>query len=195
MFLIQVVVFTITSFAFLFWYYEIHPFLREEVTINESFIPTVILLSHIKNNRLSLKSLEQKLEQLAKENAKKEVPEYLERRKDSHRKDDNSNNENIIVRIRKGGAPMLFILSTILAYANRIPIINRLTGYITMKYANTSWLQLLIRLRKLFIIFNAVIGIITVFKVTGYSSDNMIAGFYGLGSMGKERILKCLHPS
>ena len=50
-----------------------------------------------------------------------------------------------------------------------------------MKYAKTRWLQLLIYLRKWFIVFNAIIGVITVFKITGYSSDNWIAGFYGLG--------------
>ena len=72
-------------------------------------------------------------------------------------------------------------LSTILTYANRIPLINGFIGYISKRYAKYTWLQLLIYLRKWFIVFNAIIGIITVFKVTGYSSDNWIAGFYGLG--------------
>ena len=118
-----------------------------ESAINLSFTPCLVLYKgNIKQNKLTLKLLQDKLDKL-----EKSVPSGS---------DENSNNkdsENIIVRIRKGGAPMLFILSTILAYANRIPIINRLTGYITMKYANTSWLQLLIRLRKLFIIFKEVL--------------------------------------
>ena len=82
--LIQMVIFIISSHVYLKWYYDIS-------TVNESFIPSVICLANIKQNRLSLKSLEQKLAKLEKS--------------DSHRKDDNSNNkdsENIIVRIRKG---------------------------------------------------------------------------------------------
>ena len=50
-----------------------------------------------------------------------------------------------------------------------------------MGKGRTSGWELLVKLRKGFLILNAIIGIITVFKVTGYSSDNWIAGFYGLG--------------
>jgi hypothetical protein len=33
----------------------------------------------------------------------------------------------------------------------------------------------------MFIVFNALIGVYTVFKVTGFSTDNLFAGFYGVG--------------
>ena len=58
---------------------------------------------------------------------------------------------------------------------------DKVITYIGKRYAKYTWLQLLLYLRKWFIIFNAIIGVVTVFKVTGYSSDNMIAGLYGLG--------------
>ena len=143
-----------------------------ESAINLSFTPCLVLSKgNIKQNKLTLKLLQDKLDKL-----EKSVPSGS---------DENSNNkdsENIIVRIRKGGAPMLFILSTLLTYANRIPIINRLIGYITKRYAKTTWLLMLIKLRKLFVIINAIIGVITVFKISGYSSDNFICGLYGLGT-------------
>lgn len=55
---IQCIIF-ILVYLFLCWYYK-------DVTVNESFIPSVICLANIKQNRLSLKSLEQKLAKLEK---------------------------------------------------------------------------------------------------------------------------------
>ena len=36
-------------------------------------------------------------------------------------------------------------------------------------------------MRKVFVIANAIIGVITVLKVSGFSTDNLLAGIYGLG--------------
>lgn len=40
---------------------------------------------------------------------------------------------------------------------------------------------MLIQLRKIFIIFNALIGVYIVFKTTGFSSDNILVGFVNMG--------------
>ena len=136
-----------------------------ESAINLSFTPCLSLLTNIKQNKLTLKSLQDKLDKLEK-------------------------SSNINIEVRKGGMPSLLLLSTILTYVNKIPLLDKVITYIGKRYAKYTWLQLLIYLRKCFIVFNAIIGVITVFKITGYSSDNWIAGLYGLGSMGKERILK-----
>ena len=146
--------------------------------ILQSIVPTFVCLANIKQNNLTLKALQEKLDKLEKGNKANSTNNKNDQNKDS---EITPGKENIIVRIRKGGFPHMFIISALLTYANKIPFVNKLTGYIAKKYAKTTWLLVLIKLRKAFIIFNAIIGVITVFKVTGYSSDNMIAGLYGLG--------------
>ena len=126
-------------------------------------------MANIKQNNITLKALQEKLDKLEKVN-----------KTNSNKNDQNRDSEitpgkdNVIVKISKCaiGLPFIFIISTILTYSNKIPMINKITSYIAKKYAKTEWLMLFIKLRKLFIIFNAIIGVITVFKVTCYSSDN-----------------------
>ena len=129
----------------------------------ESFVPTIITLANIKQNNLTLKALQEKLDKLEKANKKSNNNNKNDQNKDS---EITEGKENIIVRIRKGGLPHYFIISTLLTYANKIPIINRFTSYIKKRYAKTSWLMLLIYFRKFFIVINAIIGVLTVFLHT-----------------------------
>ena len=172
--------FAIGAFVIVFYIYDfIFNYIIISTDIFQSMVPTFVCLANIKQNNLTLKALQEKLEKLEKGNK----PNTNSSNKNDQNKDSEitPGKENIIVRIRKGGFPHLFIISTLLTYANKIPFIGKFTSYIAKKYAQTTWLILFIKLRKLFIIFNAIIGVITVFKITGYSSDNWIAGFYGLG--------------
>ena len=45
-----------------------------------------------------------------------------------------------------------------------------------------------LQLRKAFILLNAIIGVLTVFKISGYGYDNFICGLYGLGGTYIEMI-------
>jgi len=76
---------------------------------------------------------------------------------------------------------MLYLLSGILAYAHKIPFIGRMITLLSLWYGRTTWWKILVKLRKLFIIFNAVIGVIMVYKTVGFSGDNLVAGFAGMG--------------
>ena len=75
----------------------------------------------------------------------------------------------------------MFLISTLLIFGNRIPVVNKFIKVMKIWYGRTTWWDILVKARKAFLILNAVIGVITVFKLTGYSSDNWVAGFYGIG--------------
>lgn len=76
---------------------------------------------------------------------------------------------------------MLWIISTVLAYAHKIPYIKRIIGLLSLVYGRTTVWKILVKLRKAFIIFNAVIGMYVVFKTTGFGVDTFWANFVGLG--------------
>jgi len=48
-------------------------------------------------------------------------------------------------------------------------------------YGKTTWWKILVRLRKLFILFNAAIGVYMVFKTTGFNTENLMIGFWTMG--------------
>lgn len=77
---------------------------------------------------------------------------------------------------------MLGIITFILF---KIPLVGKLIRKITTWYVKTKWwkliLDILVKLRKGFIIFNALIAIYALVDITGFSTDNIIGGFYGLG--------------
>lgn len=81
----------------------------------------------------------------------------------------------------KGGLPLLWVTTALLSYGHKIPFVGRFIKLLSLWYGRTTWWKLLITLRKYFIVFNAIIGVLTVFKVSGFNSDNLIAGFYAVG--------------
>jgi len=68
------------------------------------------------------------------------------------------------MKLRENSMFMLYLLSGILAYAHKIPFIGRMITLLSLWYGRTTWWKILVKLRKLFIIFNAVIGVIMVYK-------------------------------
>lgn len=48
-------------------------------------------------------------------------------------------------------------------------------------YGKTPWWRILIQLRKAFVVFNAIIGILTVLNITGFSMENFMASCYMMG--------------
>ena len=77
---------------------------------------------------------------------------------------------------------MLWLLSTILAYAHKIPFIRNIIAMLSLYYGRTTIWKVLVKIRKLFIFFNAVIGVYMVFKTTGFGYDTFLANFVALGN-------------
>src|SRR6201994_4963285 len=76
---------------------------------------------------------------------------------------------------------MLWLFTAILSYGSKIPYIKRIITILSVMYGRTTIWKVLVRLRKLFIMFNAVIGVYMVFKTVGFGYDNLLAGFVGMG--------------
>ena len=92
-------------------------------------------------------------------------------------------NKTTTTLYRSGALPMIpmWAISTILTYAHKIPGLSKIIGTLAKWYGRTTIWKLLVSLRKLFIIFNAILGVLAVFTITGFSTDNIIGGFYGVG--------------
>lgn len=84
---------------------------------------------------------------------------------------------------------LLWLFSTLLAYANKLPFISKIITGLQLWYGRTTWWQVLVKARKLFLVFNALIGLYTMIKITGFSTDNIIAGIYGLGANYTEMVI------
>jgi|SRR6267378_323749 len=76
---------------------------------------------------------------------------------------------------------MLWLATAVLSYAHKIPYIKYIISALSLVYGRTTIWKVLIKLRKLFITFNAIIGVYMVFKTVGFSYDNILAGFVGMG--------------
>jgi hypothetical protein len=75
----------------------------------------------------------------------------------------------------------LWIITAILGYARKRPFLGKLVSLFSLWYGKTSWWKMFGKLRKLFVIFNALIGVLLVFNTVGFSFDNIMIGFMGLG--------------
>lgn len=76
---------------------------------------------------------------------------------------------------------MLWLATALLSYGSKIPFIKQIISMLSIWYGRTTIWKILVKLRKLFIMFNAVIGVYMVFKTVGFSFDNVLAGFAGMG--------------
>lgn len=81
----------------------------------------------------------------------------------------------------KSSGLYLWLITGILGYAHKIPYIGRIVTLLGIWYGRTTWWKILIKIRKVFIVINAIIGVYVVFKSVGFSTDNLFAGFVGLG--------------
>jgi hypothetical protein len=76
---------------------------------------------------------------------------------------------------------MLWVVTAVLSYGNKIPYIKGIIGFLSVVYGRTTIWKVLVKLRKAFIIFNAIIGVYMVFSTVGFSYENVLAGFVGMG--------------
>lgn len=76
---------------------------------------------------------------------------------------------------------LLWVISGVLAYAHKIPFIGKIITLLSFWYGKTTIWKILVKVRKLFIVFNALIGVFMVYKTIGFGPDNILAGFVGMG--------------
>jgi len=129
----------------------------------------------MKNNKLTLKALKAELDQIKKSKAKSTSPSQDTSTQDIK----HSYIQNLHM---KSSMFMLWIVTAILSYGNKIPFIKQIVSFLSLWYGRTTFWKLLIKLRKVFIIFNALIGVFMVFSTVGFSYDNILAGFVGMGN-------------
>jgi len=75
----------------------------------------------------------------------------------------------------------LYLITGLIAYAHKIPFIGRIISLLGLYYSRTTIWKILIKIRKIFIIINALIGVYMVFKSVGFSTDNLLIGFTAVG--------------
>jgi hypothetical protein len=115
---------------------------------------------------LTLKELQRELEDLKKN--KTNLVEHPQ----------SKNNSPLLSR---ASAPILFIITSLLSYGHKIPFISKIINLLSLWYGKTTWWKLLIKARKIFVICNAMIGVYTVLKISGFSSDNLVSGVFLMG--------------
>lgn len=126
------------------------------------------------NQRLTLKQLKQDLENLKTSKSSK-----VNTTKSAIGHDIK---DSYIQRLyMKSSGFMLFLITGILGYAHKIPLIRNILSILSLWYGKTTIWKILVKIRKIFIIFNSIIGVYLVYKTTGFSSDNILAGFAGMG--------------
>jgi hypothetical protein len=137
------------------------------------------------NSRLTLKALKSELELLKSTKASplnKSKPGITETNSHNAEVAGHDIKGSYINRIyMKSSMFYLWLLTGVLGYATKIPYIGRIITLFGLWYGRTTWWKILVKVRKLFVIFNAIIGVFVVFKSVGFSSDNIIAGFSALG--------------
>jgi hypothetical protein len=77
---------------------------------------------------------------------------------------------------------MLWVISWLIYLSSKIPYISKLISVLSVYYGRTTIWKIISKLRKGFVIFNAIIGMYLVYKTTGFTFDNVLAGFAGLGN-------------
>lgn len=131
----------------------------------------------MKNNKLTLASLKAELESLKTSKSPSKVKTSTPK---SNVAQDikNSYIQNLHM---KSSMFMLWVVTAVLSYAHKIPFIKQIISVLSLWYGRTTIWKVLIKLRKMFIIFNAIIGIFMVYKTVGFNHENLLAGFSGMG--------------
>lgn len=135
-------------------------------------------------NKLTLKSLKQELENMkVKTGTKltKTSKPLNETNGGLHSSGHDIKNSYIQRLYMRSSGFMLYLITGVLAYAHRIPYINRIIAILGAIYGRTTIWKLLSTLRKVFIVINAIIGVYIVFKTAGFSFENILMGWTAVG--------------
>jgi len=120
----------------------------------------------MKKQKLTLKQLKEDLDKF-KSTKLQEVPAAKKSR--------------IINFFKQSSMLHLWLITAVLGYAKKLPFISKIVTKLSLWYGKNSWWSILGKTRKAFVIFNALIGILIMFKAVGFSFDNMIIGFMAMG--------------
>jgi hypothetical protein len=127
-------------------------------------------------NKLTLKSLKQELENMKLKNVKSN--KLID---DNPTTGHSIKNSYINSLYSKSSGLLFYLVTAVIAYGHKIPFIGRIISLVGLYYGRTTIWKVLAKLRKIFIIVNALIGVYMVFKTAGFSSDNIIAGWLAVG--------------
>ena len=69
---------------------------------------------------------------------------------------------------------------------HKIPFIGKILKKLSIKYGKYTWWQYTVLIitivRKIVVVASAIIGVFAVFSTINFSSDNIIAGIFGMGA-------------
>lgn len=125
-------------------------------------------------NKLTLKSLQQQLEDLKKYKATVIDPKV--------NKVEQVVTKSTTTNLKGIGLIPFQVLSLILTNLHKVPLINILVDKLRKYYGRTSIWHILILFRKIIIIINAIIGLYFVFKLGGLGADTFTANLVGMGN-------------
>jgi hypothetical protein len=135
-------------------------------------------------NKLTLKSLQEQLEAMkaTTKSTKSVKPAVTEKvtKGGSFGGHDIKNSYINSLYMRSSGL-MMYLVTGVLAYATKIPILRNLISVLALYYGKTTIWKFLSTMRKLFIVLNAIIGVYMVFKTAGFSTDNLLIGWTAIG--------------
>jgi hypothetical protein len=134
------------------------------------------------NNKLTLKQLQAELEAIKSKSKSVKGPSKTATPKKSDVAGHDIKNSYINNLHMKSSMFYLWLITGILGYGRKIPIINKFISLLSLWYGRTTIWKILIKLRKLFVVFNALIGVIVVFKTTGFGVDTFWAHFSAMGT-------------
>jgi len=132
-------------------------------------------MKNIKKNNLTMKTLQVEIDKLQ------------EQLKSNHKRSTAAEKTNDIKHSyiqnlhMKSSMFMLWIITAVLSYAHKIPFIKQIITALSIIYGRTTIWKILVKVRKVFILFNAAIGVFMVFKTVGFGYENVLAGFVGMG--------------
>lgn len=135
-------------------------------------------------NKLTLKSLKQELENMKVKNvtkSSKSKPMQGENITSKGGIGHDIKNSYINRMYMRSSGFMLYLVTGVLAYAHKIPFLGRIISLLAAYYGRTTIWKILVKARKAFVIFNALLGLLLVFKTTGFSTDNLVVGFTTIG--------------
>ena len=101
----------------------------------------------MKNNKPTLKSLQHELELIK-----------AQKLLDENRRSSNTTTTHIPSYkniFKKSSMFHLWLITGVLGYARKIPFISKVFTLLSLWYGKTTWWKILVKIRKLFIIFNA----------------------------------------
>jgi hypothetical protein len=103
------------------------------------------------------------------------------------------NKTNLVEQPSRLNTKFWFVISTILAYGHKLPIISKFFSLFQLWYGRTTWWKMLIYCRKLFVIANAILGVVSIFSITGFNFESLVTGFYIIGQTYLEAFSSLAH--